>query len=37
MPRPASASRKCGICSPDKKWPPSRRKKAVIRDAIKEG
>jgi hypothetical protein len=37
MPRPASASKKCGICKPEKKWPASRRKKAIVRDAVKEG
>lgn len=37
MPQPESARRKCGICSPDKKWPASRRKRKVVRDAIKEG
>jgi hypothetical protein len=37
MPRPYSSRRKCGICSPDKKWPLSRRKRKVVCDAIKEG
>lgn len=37
MPNPESARRKCGICSPDKKWPSSRRKRAVIDKAVAEG
>lgn len=37
MPMPERARRKCGICSPEKKWPKSRRKRKTIRDAIKEG
>lgn len=37
MPRPYSSRRKCGICSFDKKYPVSRRKRKVVRDVIKEG